>query len=236
MSRVKLIEVEGEWFLRLGGVRRLYIVREGEEVIFADDDWCLLVKGSRRKTWASIRVFRLFYGVRAYSAGVNTRTWKPSRSDGAMALEKDYPGVLAWAAKATMQFLTGKRIASPPAVAKMRELPLGEETEAQAPREATREEERKIADLIRSRQDGRALSQHRVARSALRYVGDEAERELGIPEETVFVTTKRLIAMGVVEDFMRDLKTKFRGLRVIESAYAERFSALLESKSKETVE
>lgn len=230
MSRAKMIEVEGERFLRLGGVRRLYIVREGEEMIFSDDDWCLLVKGSRRKTWASIRVFRLFYGVRAYSAGVNTRTWRPSRSDGAAALEKDYPGVLAWAAKATMQFLTEKRIAIPPAVAKMRELPLGEEA-ARPVREATREEERKIADLVRARQGSRPLSQHRVAKSSMRYLGDEAEAALNIPEETAFVATKRLIGMGVLEDVMFDRKTKLRGLKVIESAYLERFAGLIEGET-----
>lgn len=234
MDRVTMVEIDGAIFLRVKGVRRLYVVRDGEKLAFCGEDWCLLVKGSRRKLWASIRVFRLFHGVRAYSAGVNTRTWKPSGSEGAKDLAKTYPGVLEWAAKATMQFLHGKVMPKEPPTTFMPEPVMV----AHEPREATREEERMIADMVRHRQNGRPLSQHRVTRPTMRYIGDEVENAFGVPEETVFIATKRLIGMGVLEDFMVDSRSKMRGLRVVESAYAERFAALIEKEgaAKETVD
>lgn len=215
--KARMIEVEGQTFLKIAGVRRVYLTRAGERVAYADDDWCVLVRRKKGSPWASVRVFRLFDGVRAFSFGVSPRLRRATRSEGSIALAKEYPGVADWATRAVYQHLDGRPVTRPPEVERKPPPP--------ATTEATKDEERKIVELIRQRlmADGVPLSRRRVTRQQGRYAGDKVEDCLGVPEPAAFEAIRKMVSFGVLEDYLVDRRSRMRGLRVNETAFAEYF-------------
>lgn len=232
MGSGRVIDVDGVRAFRIDGCSKFYAMLPKQEEVFQNGEWSLHLtmnsvdgRGRKNPGWANCRLYRLTGRPTVFHLGVFLRGGRLAKNSCVERLDRMFPGMTEWVLAATAAHNAGEEIVQPPA-----DPPKA--SNGVADREPTREEEKAIADLVRERfEQQRPVSQHRAARTAWRYVGDIAEQELGIEEPIAFLATKRLIGMAVLDDLVTDSRSKQRSLRVIESAYAERFAALIEKEA-----
>lgn len=223
MGKGSFVEVKGRRVFIVDGSSRIYSVRKNQDEIYQDDFWSLHVifsDGRYRpngERWASCRLYRLFNGSAVFHVGIHLETGRVSKTSCQMKLEENHPGVLDWVLDAVMAKSKSASAVVPPA-------PPPPDVRPPPKAVATKEDERKIADMIREFwREGKPLSRRRVTRKENRYVGDEAEYCLDIAEPVVFDIVRRMVEMQIVEDVMLDRRSRKRGLRVNEFAYGEYF-------------
>lgn len=216
----------------------LYKAKADDRIIFDDGAWCLVARlpknRDRSKVWVNCKLVRLFNGVRAFavSVDVGTAAGEVAKSDIVRRLRELHPGACEWVSDAALKFYKRPQTFGPISAPRVKE-PTTPTAPLPSP-QATKEEERRIVDLIRKRMepgDGLPLSQRRVTRGQWRYVGEVGEAKLGVPEDIVHDAVQKMLTYGVVRDVMLDSRSRRRGLVVVETAYREYFGMPQRSSS-----